>query len=192
MAHSSNRIDNKKISQEEQNSLLKTLEARFIKNSERHQQLTWSLIRQKLEESPETLMTVNEMEKSGGEPDVIVYDDRDGNYFVDCVKESPKERRSVCYDRAALEGRKKHKPQTSAEDLAKAIGIEILSETDYRHLQTLGNFDLKSSSWVKTPESIRSLGGALFGDKRYDQVFIYHNGADSYYASRGFRGKVKI
>lgn len=192
MAHSSNRIDNKKISQEEQNSLLKTLEARFIKNSERHQQLTWSLIRQKLEESPETLMTVNEMEKSGGEPDVIVFDDRDGNYFVDCVKESPKERRSVCYDRAALEGRKKHKPQTSAEDLAKAIGIEILSETDYRHLQTLGNFDLKSSSWVKTPESIRSLGGALFGDKRYDQVFIYHNGADSYYASRGFRGKVKI
>lgn len=192
MAHSSNRIDNKKISQEEQNSLLKTLEARFIKNSERHQQLTWSLIRQKLEESPETLMTVNEMEKSGGEPDVIVFDDRDGNYFVDCVKESPKERRSVCYDRAALEGRKKHKPQTSAEDLAKEIGIEILSETDYRHLQTLGNFDLKSSSWVKTPEAIRSLGGALFGDKRYDHVFIYHNGADSYYASRGFRGKVKI
>lgn len=192
MAHSSNRIDNKKTSQEEKNILLKTLEARFIKNSERHQQLTWSLIRQKLEESPETLMTVNEMEKSGGEPDVIVFDDRDGNYFVDCVKESPKERRSVCYDRAALEGRKKHKPQTSAEDLAKAIGIEILSETDYRHLQTLGNFDLKSSSWVKTPEAIRSLGGALFGDKRYDQVFIYHNGADSYYASRGFRGKVKI
>lgn len=192
MTDRSNKTTENRMTKDEQNALLQTLEARFMKHMERHQQLTWSEIQEKLLASPEILMTVNEMETSGGEPDVIVFDDRDGNYFVDCVKESPKERRSVCYDRAALERRKKHKPQTSAEDLAKAIGIEILSETDYRHLQTLGNFDLKSSSWVKTPEAIRSLGGALFGDKRYDQVFIYHNGADSYYASRGFRGKVKI
>ncbi len=192
MTDRSNKTTENRMTKDEQNALLQTREARFMKHMERHQQLTWSEIQEKLLASPEILMTVNEMETSGGEPDVMLFEDGAEIYFVDCAKESPTGRRSVCYDRAALEGRKKHQPRTSAEDLATAIGVEILTEDDYRQLQSLGDFDLKTSTWIKTPEAIRSLGGALFGDKRYNYVFIYHNGADSYYASRGFRGKVRI
>jgi hypothetical protein len=159
----------------------------------RHKRLDWSTVRTRLEANPDKLWSLNEMEKTGGEPDVVGQDDTSGEYiFFDCSAESPKGRRSVCYDREALDARKEHKPRTSACDMATAMGIEMLSEDQYRALQTLGSFDTKTSSWVNTPSAIRKLGGAIFCDRRYDHVFTYHNGADSYYAARGFRGVLKV
>jgi hypothetical protein len=173
--------------------LLKTLQARFEKNLSRHKGLAWAEVRTRLESNPEKLWSLNEMEISGGEPDVIGHDKKSGEYiFYDCVAESPTGRRSLCYDREALLSRKEHKPKDSAIDLAAAMGIEILSEAEYRQLQELGEFDTKTSSWIKTPASIRKLGGAIFCDRRYDTVFVYHNGAESYYAARGFRGSSSI
>lgn len=155
----------------------------------RHKGLEWARVQEKLQANPEKLWSLSEMERTGGEPDVVAFDKKTGEYtFYDCSAESPKGRRSVCYDREALEARKEHKPKDSAMDMAAAIGIELLTEEQYRALQKLGQFDLKTSSWVKTPANIRKLGGALFCDRRYDTVFVYHNGADSYYAVRGFRG----
>ncbi|MGB3261619.1 DUF4256 domain-containing protein [Paenisporosarcina sp.] len=183
----------KTLSTEEQNILLETLQKRFEKHTERHEGVNWQNVQAKLEDSPEKLWSLNEMERTGGEPDVIGYDEEAGEYlFCDCAKESPKERRSLCYDRAALDARKKFKPENTAIDVASEIGIELLNEEQYRHLQTLGEFDTKTSSWVQTPDNIRKLGGALFCDRRYDTVFVYHNGADSYYAARGFRGLLKV
>lgn len=173
--------------------LLKVLKARFEKNMERHKGLAWAKVQAKLEGSPERLWSLSEMERTGGEPDVVGHDKKTGEYtFYDCAAESPKGRRSVCYDREALEARKEHKPKDSAINMATAMGIELLTEEQYRELQKLGEFDLKSSSWVKTPAEIRKLGGALFCDRRYDHVFVYHNGADSYYAARGFRGSLRV
>lgn len=178
----------KTLTKVEQEELLNTLKSRFTTHTERHENIEWNDISSKLDDK--LLVTLYNMEVTEGEPDVI---DFDGELsFVDCSKESPKGRRSVCYDRAALESRKKHKPENSAVDLAREIGIDVLTEEDYRHLQNFGDFDLKSSSWVDTPSDIRDLGGALFCDKRYNTVFLYHNGADSYYGARGFRGKLKI
>lgn len=180
---------NKKQSDE----LLKTLKARFEKNMNRHQGFDWTDIQKKLEANPEKLRSLYEMESSGGEPDIVGHDEKTGQYiFYDCSPESPKDRRSVCYDRQAQESRKKHPPQNNAVDMATAMGIELLSEAQYRELQQLGNFDCKTSSWLKTPPEIRELGGAIFGDRRYDHIFIYHNGAESYYAARGFRGWLRI
>ncbi|MBN1986715.1 MAG: DUF4256 domain-containing protein [Prolixibacteraceae bacterium] len=182
-----------KLSTEEREGLLKTLKARFEKNMNRHDELKWDKIQAKLEENPEKLWSLNEMEETGGEPDVVGYDNKTGEYiFYDCSPESPKGRRSLCYDHKALESRKEHKPKDSAVNLAAAMGIELLTEEQYRELQQLGRFDLKTSSWVQTPAEIRKLGGAVFCDRRYDHVFLYHNGADSYYAARGFRGSLKI
>ncbi|WP_252504217.1 DUF4256 domain-containing protein [Sporosarcina sp. Marseille-Q4943] len=182
-----------KLSSEQREDLLKTLKARFEKNMERHEGLDWTKIEEKLEANDEKLWSLNEMERTGGEPDVVGYDvDKDEYVFYDCSPESPKGRRSVCYDREALESRKKHKPENSAMDMATEMGIELLTEEQYRMLQTLGNFDMKTSSWVQTPASIRKLGGAIFCDRRYDTVFMYHNGAESYYAARGFRGSLKV
>lgn len=159
----------------------------------RHKGLNWADIHKRLEASPEKLFSLHEMERTGGEPDVVAYDKKTGEYvFFDCSAESPKDRRSVCYDREALEARKEHKPKDSAMNMAAAMGIEILTEADYRELQKLGAFDTKTSSWIRTPAEIRKLGGALFCDRRYNQVFTYHNGADSYYAARGFRGSVRV
>lgn len=159
----------------------------------RHQGLEWSKVQTKLEANPEKLWSLSEMERTGGEPDVVSYDEKTDEYiFFDCAAESPKGRRSVCYDREALESRKKHKPETSAMDMAAAMGIELLTEEQYRALQQLGEFDLKTSSWIQTPPDIRKRGGALFCDRRYEHVFVYHNGAESYYASRGFRGWLKV
>ena len=159
----------------------------------RHKGLEWARVQEKLEANPEKLWSLSEMERTGGEPDVVGHDKKTGEYiFFDCAAESPKGRRSVCYDREALEARKEHKPKDSALDMAAAIGVEILTEEQYRELQKLGNFDTKSSSWVKTPPDIRKLGGALYCDRRYNHVFVYHNGADSYYAVRGFRGSLRI
>ena len=173
--------------------LLKVLKARFEKNMERHKGLAWAKVQAKLEGSQERLWSLSEMERTGGEPDVVGHDKKTGEYtFYDCAAESPKGRRSVCYDREALEARKEHKPKDSAINMATAMGIELLTEEQYRELQKLGEFDLKSSSWVKTPAEIRKLGGALFCDRRYDHVFVYHNGADSYYAARGFRGSLRV
>ena len=173
--------------------LLSTLKARFEKNMNRHKGLEWAKVQAKLEASPEKLWSLNEMERTGGEPDVVGYDKKTGEYtFFDCAVESPKGRRSVCYDREALDGRKEHKPKDSAIDMAAAMGIELLTEEQYRELQKLGDFDLKTSSWVKTPADIRKLGGALFCDRRYNQVFVYHNGAESYYGARAFRGSLKV
>ncbi|MGN7388733.1 DUF4256 domain-containing protein [Sporosarcina sp. SAFN-015] len=181
------------LTTEQREDLLQILKARFENNMNRHQGLEWMKIEKKLEAHPEKLWSLNEMENTGGEPDVIGYNvEKDEYVFFDCSAESPKGRRSVCYDRDALESRKKHKPENSAIDMATDMGIELLSENEYRMLQTLGNFDMKTSSWVQTPANIRKLGGAIFCDRRYDTVFMYHNGADSYYAARGFRGSLKV
>ena len=183
----------KKLSPEQREELLNTLKARFEKNMSRHKGLEWAKIRARLEADAEKLWSLNEMERTGGEPDVVGHDTQTGEFvFYDCSAESPKGRTNVCYDREALESRKEHKPVDSAMDMAAAMGIEILTEEQYRELQKLGNFDLKTSSWLKTPAEIRKLGGAIFGDRRYDHVFVYHNGADSYYGARGFRGWLRV
>jgi hypothetical protein len=183
----------KELSQEQREELLKSLKARFEKNMMRHKGLEWKNVAAKLESNSEKLWSLNEMEKTGGEPDVVDYDKKTGEYaFYDCSAESPKSRRSICYDRQALESRKEFKPGNNAADLAAAMGIDILTEEQYRGLQKLGEFDTKSSSWVKTPPEIRKLGGALFCDRRYDHVFVYHNGAESYYGVRGFRGSIRV
>lgn len=183
----------KKLSAEAQTSLLNTLAQRFEKNMNRHKGLAWKDVLAKLEKNQEKLYTLHLMEETGGEPDVVAYDKKAGEYvFYDCSAESPKDRRSLCYDRIALDGRKENKPKDSAMDMANAIGGEMLTEEEYRYLQTLGAFDLKTSSWVKTPEAIRKLGGAIFCDRRYNTVFMYHNGAESYYAARGFRVSLKV
>lgn len=181
------------LSPAERDELLTTLKSRFEKNMNRHKGLDWSKVKAKLEASPEKLWSLNEMETTGGEPDVVGHDKKTGEYiFYDCSTESPKDRRSVCYDAEALASRKEHKPKNSAMDMAAAMGIELLTEEKYRELQKLGEFDTKTSSWILTPPEIRSLGGALFCDRRYDQVFTYHNGAESYYAARGFRCSLRI
>jgi hypothetical protein len=174
-------------------ALLKTLQARFEKHPERHPGLTWTKVAKRIEANPTALKVLTEMEATGGEPDVVTFDAKGARVtFVDCAAESPKGRRSLCYDRKALDGRKNNPPAGCATDAAKDIGIELLDEAQYRRLQEVGEFDLKTSSWIVTPPAIRKLGGALFGDRRYDQVFIYHNGADSYYAARGFRGLLEV
>lgn len=184
---------NKELSPERQEELLGILRARFEKHLNFHKDLEWDKVQARLEANIEKLRSLNEMEATEGEPDVVGYDKNTDEYiFYDCSPESPKGRRNACYDREALESRKEHKPENNAMDMAEAMGIEILSETEYRELQKLGNFDTKTSSWVKTPDHIRKLGGALFCDRRYDTVFVYHNGAESYYGSRGFRGSLKI
>lgn len=183
----------KELSTEQREGLLHTLKARFEKNMNRHQGLEWADVQAKLEANPEKLWSLHEMEITGGEPDVIGHGNQTGEYiFYDCSAESPKGRRSICYDREALESRKEHKPKNSAVEMAAAMGIELLSEEQYRDLQKFGNFDGKTSSWVVTPASIRNLGGAIFCDRRYDTVFVYHNGAESYYAARGFRGSLRV
>jgi len=188
-------MDNKgkTLSPKQREELLKTLKARFEKNMHRHKGLNWEKIQAKLETRNEKLWSLYEMERTGGEPDVVGQDKKTGDYFFfDCSAESPKGRRSLCYDAEALESRKEFKPKSSALDMAADMGVEILSEEQYRELQQLGSFDTKSSSWVKTPSNIRKLGGALFCDRRFDFVFLYHNGAESYYAGRAFRGVVKV
>ena len=183
----------KELSPEQREELLKALKVRFEKNINRHKDLEWAKVQARLEANPEKLWSLNEMERTGGEPDVVGYDKKTGEYiFYDCSAESPKGRRSVCYDREGLESRKEHKPENNAIDMAAAMGIELLTEGQYRELQKLGNFDTKTSSWVKTPSDIRKLGGALFCDRRYGNVFVYHNGAESYYAARGFRGSLRV
>lgn len=182
-----------KLSAGQTAALFAVLSMRFEKNKKRHKGLDWSEVQAKLEAAPAKLWSLDRMEQSGGEPDVVGYDKKSGEYiFMDCAAESPKGRRSVCYDHEALESRKEHKPKDSALGMAADMGIELLSEEEYRGLQALGEFDLKTSSWVSTPEGIRKLGGALFCDRRYDTVFLYHNGAESYYAARGFRGSLRV
>lgn len=183
----------KKLSPEQQQELIKTLRGRFEKNMNRHKGIEWAKVQAKLEANPEKLWSLNEMEKTGGEPDVVVHDKKTGEYiFYDCSAESPKDRRSVCYDHEALESRKEHKPKNSAMEMAFDMGIEILMEEQYREFQKLGNFDAKTSSWLKTPSDIRKLGGAIYADFRYGHVFVGHNGAESYYAARGFRGSLRV
>ncbi|HRO45994.1 DUF4256 domain-containing protein [Agriterribacter sp.] len=190
----------KNLSQEQTQDLLKTLKARFEKNKNRHKGINWGKVQAKLEDSPAKLRSLYEMEITGGEPDVVGYDNlprgqagKTGEYiFYDCSAETPKGRRSICYDHAALESRKEHKPQDSAMNMAADMDIELLTEEQYRELQQLGEFDLKTSSWILTPTAIRKLGGALFCDRRYNTVFVYHNGAESYYAARGFRGSLRV
>ena len=183
----------KKLSTEQLAELLGTLKARFEKNMNRHKGLAWPQVRARLEAKAEKLWSLSEMERTGGEPDIVGHDKKTGEcIFYDCSDESPSGRRSLCYDRDALESRKEHKPKNNALDVAAAMGVELLSEAQYRELQKIGNFDAKTSSWVKTPTDIRRLGGALYCDRRYDQVFVYHNGAESYYAVRGFRGSVRV
>jgi len=183
----------KELSPEQHEELIKTLKARFEKNMNRHKGLEWAKLQAKLEANTEKLWSLNEMERTGGETDVVGLDNTTGEYiFYDCSTESPKGRRSVCYDHEALESRKEHKPENNAIDMAAAMGIELLTEEQYRELQKLGNFDTKTSSWVKTSIEIRKLGGALFCDRRYDHVFVYHNGAESYYGVRGFRGSLRV
>jgi hypothetical protein len=182
-----------KISQEEQEQFISILKVRFEKNLSRHTNIDWAKVETKLIANPEKLWSLLQMEKTEGEPDVVAYDKNTDEYiFFDCVAESPKARRSLCYDRKALDSRKEHKPKNSAVDMAIEMGIELLNEEQYRQLQELGNFDTKTSSWIATPEDIRKLGGAVFCDFRYGKVFLYHNGAESYYAARGFRGCLKI
>jgi hypothetical protein len=183
----------KKLAAEQLEVLLKTLKSRFEKNMHRHKGLEWDKVKAKLGANTEKLWSLNAMEQTGGEPDVVDHDKNTDEYiFYDCSAESPKERRSLCYDHEALEARKEHKPEDSAINMADEMGIEILTEEQYRKLQKLGKFDLKTSSWVKTPPGIRKLGGAVFCDRRYDTVFLYHNGAESYYAARGFRGSLMV
>ena len=183
----------KELSPEQHEELIKTLKARFEKNMNRHKGLEWAKLQAKLEANTEKLWSLNEMERTGGETDVVGLDNKTNEYiFYDCSAESPKTRRSVCYDREALDSRKEHKPENNAIDMAAAMGIELLTEEQYRELQKLGNFDTKTSSWVKTSIEIRKLGGALFCDRRYDHVFVYHNGAESYYGVRGFRGSLRV
>ncbi len=181
------------LSNKQHEELLRALQARFEKNMDRHKVLEWAKVQAKLEANAEKLWSLKEMERTGGEPDVVGQDKKTGEYiFYDCSAETPKGRRSLCYDREALESRKEHKPADDAIDMAAALGIELLTEEEYRELQKLGDFDTKTSSWVKTPSDIRILGGALFCDRRYDTVFLYHNGAESYYAARGFRGALRV
>ena len=189
-----NKISNKKeLSPEQREELLRALKARFEKNMNRHKVFEWAKVQAKLEANTEKLWSLNEMERTGGEPDVVSFDKKMGEYiFYDCSAESPKGRRKVCYDREGLEARKSNKPKNNTIDMAAAMGIELLTEEQYRKLQKLGNFDTKTSSWVKTPADIRKLGGALFCDRRYDTVFVFHNGADSYYGARGFRGSLRV
>src|SRR6266571_1320969 len=190
-----NKIKSKRkdLSREQREELLRALKTRFEKNMNRHKGLEWAKLQAKLEANTEKLWSLNEMERTGGEPDVVAHDKKAGEYiFYDCSAESPKGRRSLCYDGAALESRKEHKPKNNAIDMASAMGIELLTEEQYRELQKHGDFDTKTSSWVKTPSEIRKLGGAIFCDRRYDTVFVYHNGAESYYAAWGFRGSLRI
>ena len=183
----------KELPPPQREELLETLKSRFEKNMNRHKGIKWSDVEARLEKKVESLWSLNEMETTGGEPDVVEFDKKTGEYvFYDCSAESPKGRRSICYDRQALDSRKEHKPKNSAMDMAAEMGIEILTEQQYRELQKLGEFDLKTSSWVETPADIRKLGGALFCDRRYDKVFTYHNGAESYYGARGFRGSLRV
>ncbi|HWR17940.1 MAG TPA: DUF4256 domain-containing protein [Terriglobales bacterium] len=183
----------KELLSKQREELLRTLKTRFEQNLQRHKGLEWASVQARLEANPEKLWSLNEMEKTGGEPDVVGHDKKTGEYiFYDCSAESPKARRSACYDREALNARKENKPKANAVDMAVAMGIELLTEDEYRELQKLGEFDTKTSSWVKTPDAIRDLGGALFCDRRYNTVFLYHNGAESYYAARGFRGVLKV
>ncbi len=190
----------KELSPKQKEELLKSLKARFEKNMNRHKGLEWTKVQTKLESNNGKLWSLYEMERNGGEPDVVGYDKKTGRLpagrqeyiFYDCSAESPSGRRSLCYDREALEARKEHRPKNSAVDMAEAMGIEILTEDEYRGLQKLGDFDLKTSSWVKTPSDIRNLGGTVFCDRRYGHVFLYHNGAESYYATRGFRGSLRV
>jgi len=182
-----------KLSPEQREELLRALKARFEKNMNRHKGLEWAKVQAKLEANTEKLWSLSEMERTGGEPDVVGHDKKTGEYiFYDCSAESPKGRRNVCYDREALESRKEFKPENNAIDMADAMGIELLTEEQYRELQKLGNFDTKTSSWLKTPSEIRKLGGAIFADRRYDHVFVYHNSAPSYYGVRGFRGSLRV
>jgi len=181
------------VLKKQREEILGVLKARFEKNANRHKGLEWAKVQAKLESNIEKLRSLGEMERSGGEPDVVGHDEKTGEYvFYDCSAESPQGRRSFCYDREALESRKENKPKNNAVDMAAAIGVELLTEEQYRALQKLGNFDTKTSSWVKTPSAVRKLGGALFCDRRYDTVFVYHNGAESYYAARGFRGSLRV
>jgi len=183
----------KELSAEQREELIKTIKVRFEKNKSRHISLEWANVQSKLEANADKLWSLGEMERTGGEPDVIAHDNRMGEYiFYDCSAETPKGRRSVCYDREALESRKEYKPENNAVDMAASMGIELLTEAQYRELQTFAKFDTKTSSWVKTPAEIRKLGGAIFCDCRYDHVFTYHNGAESYYAVRGFRGLLRV
>ena len=183
----------KDLKAQQREELLGILKARFEKNMGRHKGLDWAKVQAKLEANPEKLWSLSEMERTGGEPDVVGHDKKKGEYiFYDCSAESPKGRRSVCYDREALEARKEHKPKGNAIDMAAAMGIELLTEEEYRALQQLGEFDLKTSSWIQTPAHIRKLGGALFCDRRYNTVFLYHNGAESYYGARAFRGSLRV
>jgi hypothetical protein len=188
----------KKLSPEQREDLLRILKARFEQNMNRHNGLDWAKVQAKLEANPESygnekLWSLNEMERTGGEPDVVGQDKKTGEYiFYDCSAESPKGRRSICYDHEALDSRKENKPESNAVTMATAMGIELLTEAEYREMQNLGNFDTKTSSWVKTPAEIRKLGGALFCDRRFNHVFVYHNGAESYYGARGFRGSLRV
>ena len=185
----------KELSPDQHEVLLTALKARFEKNMNRHKGLEWIKVQVKLDgpDGKEKLWSLNEMDRTGGEPDVVGYDEKTGEYiFYDCSAESPKDRRSICYDREGLESRKENRPENNCVDMAAGMGIELLTEEQYRELQKLGNFDLKTSSWIKTPSEIRKLGGALFADRRYNNVFIYHNGAPSYYAVRGFRGSLRV
>ncbi len=183
----------KKLNEKQSIEFLETLKARFSKNPNRHKDIKWENVEKKLQKAPDKLYILHEMEKTGGEPDVVSYDKKTDTYtFFDCAAESPKERRSICYDKQALDSRKEYKPAHSAVGMATEIGVELLDEQQYKYLQTLGDFDTKTSSWLKSPAEIRKLGGAIFGDKRYKHVFIYHNGAESYYAGRGFRGYLEV